>query len=84
MERLGFAAALVAHHRGGLAGEGREQHIAIDILRDMLGERGLARSGIAEQAEELRATPLARRLVPFGNRLKGTILLRREFHEGEG
>ncbi len=48
----GAVAALAAHHAGGLAGEGREQHLAVDPLGDVLGERGLAGAGIAEQPED--------------------------------
>ena len=35
-----------------LAGEGREQHLAVDALGDVLGERGLAGAGIAEQPKD--------------------------------
>ena len=55
----GAVAALAAHHAGGLAGEGREQNLAVDALGDVLGERGLAGAGIAEQAEDRRPLPRA-------------------------
>ena len=42
---------LPAHHARCLAGEGGELHLAVDMLGDVLGERGLAGAGIAEQAE---------------------------------
>ena len=44
--------ALAAHDTGGLSGEGREQHLAVDPVGNMLGERGLARAGIAKQPED--------------------------------
>ena len=48
----GAVAAFVAHHLRRLAGEGGKQHLAVDAFGDMLGERGLACAGIAEQPED--------------------------------
>ena len=54
----GALAALAAHHQRGLAGEGREQHLAVDRLGEVAGEGGLAGAGIAEQPEGLRRAAL--------------------------
>ncbi len=62
----GAMATLRAHHAGGLAGEGGEQHLAVDTLGDVLGERGLAGAGIAEQTEDRGAA--APGLEPVGDR----------------
>src|SRR6201999_3318511 len=77
MDGRGAVAALAAHHRGGLAGEGREFHFAVDRFRDVLGEGGLAGPGVAEQAKHLRGAVLARPgLEPGGDGAKRGILLR--------
>ena len=69
-------AALAAQHVGGLAGEGAEGDLAVDALGEVAGERGLARAGIAEQAEDLRPPAFSQ----AGTRLKRLVLLRRPFH----
>src|ERR1700712_755792 len=56
----GVVAAFVAHHQRRLAGEGREFDLAIDAVRNMPRQRGLAGSGIAEQPEYRRRPVLAR------------------------
>ena len=50
----GVPAAFAAHHRCRLAGEGGEFHLAVRLVGDVAGKRGLAGAGIAEQAEHLR------------------------------
>src|SRR5262249_59413939 len=55
MDGRGAVAALVPHHTGGFAGEGREQDLAVDAVCEMFGQRRLADSGIAEQAGYRRA-----------------------------
>ena len=71
--------ALAAHDQRGLAGEGREQHLAVDVLGNVLGERGLAGAGIAEQAEHLRRIARAGPgLEPVGNGSQRSILMGRE------
>ena len=74
---------LRAHHQRGLAGEGRELHLAVDMRREMARERGLAGARIAEQAEQLRRAALAGLVLePAGDRLEGRVLMGREFgHE---
>jgi hypothetical protein len=62
----GAGATLAAHDTRGLAGEGREQDLAVDALGEVLGERRLARSGIAEEAEDRGAA--ARRFEPIRGR----------------
>src|SRR5919109_3987939 len=69
-------AALAAHVAGGLAGEGREQHFAVDPLGEVLGERRLAGAGKAEQAKD--RCPPAAGLEPFRGRLERGILVRCE------
>src|SRR5437016_1165720 len=69
-------ATLGAHDAGSLAGESREQHLAVDAVGNVLGERGLPRAGIAEQAEYRRLPPLA--LPPLCDCLERGILVRRE------
>src|SRR6185312_2399786 len=54
MDGRSAVTALPAHDGGGLAGEGGELHLTIDMLGEILGERGLACARIAEQAENLR------------------------------
>jgi hypothetical protein len=72
-------AALAAHHQRGLAGESREQGLAVDVLGEMLGERGLAGARIAEQAEYRRRAGLAGPgLEPSRDRAQRGILLGRE------
>ena len=72
----GAAAALAAHHRGRLAGEGGELDLAVDVLGDVAGERGLAGAGIAEQAEHLRrAVGAGLGLEPGGDGLEGVVLV---------
>ena len=58
MNGAGALGAAGAQHLGRLAGEGRKQHIAIDILGEMPGQRGLAGAGVAEQPEHRRAAIL--------------------------
>ena len=76
MDGLGVAGAARAQHLRRLAGEGRKQHLAIDMLGEMPGKRRLAGSGIAEQAEE-RRPPF---LQPSGNGLQRLVLLRCKLH----
>ena len=79
----GALAALAAHHQRGLAGEGREQHLAVDRLGEVAGERGLAGAGIAEQPEDLRRAALpGLGLEPGRDRLERGILMRGE--DGHG
>ena len=74
--RGGAAAALAAHDLRGLAGEGCVKHLAVHRLGDMLGERGLAGTRIAEQAENLWRVAAARLgLEPVRDRLEGGILM---------
>src|SRR5262249_42274368 len=62
-----------------LAGECREFDIAIHTLGDVPRQRGLARSGVAEQSEDLgRAVPPGPRLEPRGNGLQRGLLMRRK------
>ena len=76
-------AALAAHDQRGLAGEGREQHLAVDALGDVPRERGLAGARIAEQAEQLRrAARAGLGFQPVGNRVERLILLRGEYGHG--
>ena len=51
----GAVAAFAAHHARRLAGEGGELHLAVGVVGEMLGERGLAGAGVAEQAKHLAA-----------------------------
>jgi hypothetical protein len=74
MDRRRIVAALLAHHRGRLAGEGAVDDRAVDVVGDTAGERGLAGAGIAEQAEDLVAALLA----PAGDGFQRRILLRGE------
>src|SRR5262249_2033472 len=79
----GALAALVAHHLCGLAGEGCEQHLAIDTGGEVLGQRGLAGARVAEQPEDGRrvaATGLG--LEPFRHRLERCVLFRRKVWYG--
>ena len=69
-------AALAAHHQGGLAGIGAEGDLAVDALRDVAGERGLAGAGVSEQAED-RTLAAAQ---PRGNGRERGVLLRRPAH----
>src|SRR5262249_1774174 len=63
----------------GLAGEGREFHLAVDSVGDVSRQRGLAGAGIAEQAENLRRAVLAGLgLEPVGNGFERGILVRAE------
>ena len=50
----GIPAAFAAHHARGLAGEGGKLHLAVGLVGDVAGERGLAGAGIAEQTKDLR------------------------------
>src|SRR5262249_13623378 len=72
----GAVATLAAHHARRLAGEGRKQDLAVDVLGEMLGERRLAGSGITEEAKDRRAP--ARGFEPIRSRGQGGILVRRE------
>ena len=79
----GAAAALAAHHRGRLAGEGGELHLAVGLVGQMLGERGLAGAGIAEQAEDLVAAVRARLgFEPIGHGFERLILDGGELRHG--
>ena len=53
VDRAGAGAAFLAEHEGGLAGECCEDDGAADVGRQVLGQRSFARSGIAEEAENL-------------------------------
>ena len=76
--------ALAGHHQRGLAGKGGIEHRAAEALVRLFlqtkringgtGGRGLARSGIAEQAKHLLAR--AAMVIPIDNRLDGGFLLR--------
>jgi hypothetical protein len=66
VDGAGAEATLAAHDARRLAGEGREQDLAVDALGEVLGERRLARSGIAEQAKDRGAA--ARRFEPIRGR----------------
>src|SRR5690606_14316799 len=59
-----------------LAGKGSELHIPVHMFGEMTGERRLAGTGIAEEAEYLRPATLQ----PTGNGFQGLVLLRRKFH----
>src|SRR5262249_54769693 len=72
----GAGATLAAHHARRLAGEGREQDLAVDALGEVLGKRRLARSGITEEAKD-RGAP-ARGFEPMRGRRQGGILVGRE------
>ena len=75
----GAVAALAAHHQRGLAGEGRELHLAVDAFGDVPRERRLAGAGIAEQAEHLRRAAFAGLgLQPVGDGFQRSVLMRRE------
>src|SRR6202012_3321097 len=79
----GVVAALVAHHQRGLAGEGREFHLAVDAVGNMARQRGLAGAGIAEQLEPRRRAVLAGLcLHPVGNGFQRGILMRRKRGHG--
>ncbi len=81
----GALAALAAHHQRRLAGEGREQHLAVDLLGEVAGQRGLAGAGIAEQAEGLRRAALpGLGLEPSRDRLERGILMGGEDGHGVG
>ena len=83
MDGGGVVATLIAHHQRGLAGEGREFHLAGDAVGDVPGEGGLAGSGIAEQPEYRRRAVLAGLgLHPVGNGLQRGILMRRKRGHG--
>ncbi len=77
MDGARLAAALVAQDKGGFAGIGAELHVAGDVAGDMAGERGLAGSGIAEQAEDLRRSRFG---DPVRHRAQRLFLLRRPVH----
>ena len=68
--------ALRAQHLRGLAGEGGELHLPVDMLGEIARQRRLAGAGIAEQPEHLRPPGLQ----PSRDRLQRVVLLRREFH----
>jgi hypothetical protein len=76
MDGAGIGSPARAQHLGGLAGEGGKQHLAVDIFGKVLGKRGLARAGIAEQAEDLAAAFFQ----PFRYGLQGLVLLGCELH----
>ena len=65
-------AALGAQHQSGLAGEGAEGDLAVEVRRNGAGERRLAGAGIAEQPEHLRFTALQ----PAADLPEGVVLLR--------
>ena len=52
VDGAGVRAALRLQDVGGLPGRGGEENGAVDALGDVPSQRGLARSGIAEQAED--------------------------------
>src|SRR5262245_4556418 len=58
-----------------------EQNLAVDALGDVLGKRGLAGAGIAEQAED-RRTPARHSLEPVRSRAQRGVLMRSE--DGHG
>ncbi len=66
VDGAGAGATLAAHDARGLAGEGRKQDLAVDAFGEVLGERRLARSGIAEEAKDRGAA--ARRFEPIRGR----------------
>src|SRR5712671_1193884 len=79
----GALAAFVAHHLRGLAGEGREQHFAVDSGGEVSRQRGLASAGIAEQPEDgWRVAAAGLGLEPFGHRLERCVLLGRKVGHG--
>ena len=76
-------AALAAHDQRGLAGEGREQHLAVDAFGDVPGERGLAGARIAEQAEDGGGVASAGLgLEPVRDRGERIVLMGRENRHG--
>ena len=76
VDRAGVTATLGPHDECRLARESREGNLAIDIGGDVLGERGLARSGIAKQPEQLRLAAFQ----PRGHGFQRRLLLRRPDH----
>src|SRR5262249_37086435 len=75
----GVGAALAAHYQRGLAGERAEYDLAVDVLGEMTGERGLAGARIAKQAKDLRRAAAARaRLEPGRHGLERGVLMRGE------
>jgi hypothetical protein len=62
-----------------LAGESREFHLAVDAVRNVARQRGLAGAGIAEQAEDRRRAAFAGLCFqPIGDGLQRGILMRRK------
>ena len=84
MDGGGAVAALAAHYGCRLAGEGGELHLAVDMLGEMAGERGLAGAGIAKQAEHLARVAVRTRLIlqPGGDRLQRGVLMGGELRHG--
>ncbi len=76
MDGARVGGALGAQHLRGLAGEGGELNLPVDMLGEIARKRRLARAGIAEQAENLGTAGLQ----PSRHRLQRVVLLRREFH----
>ena len=76
MDGARIGGALRAQHLRGLAGEGGELHLPVDMLGEIARQRRLAGAGIAEQAEHLRPPGLQ----PSRDGLQRVVLLRREFH----
>src|SRR5690606_38452443 len=79
MDGSGVDRALRAQDLRRLARECRELDLTIHMLGKVPGQRGLARTGIAEQAEDLRPACLQ----PAVDGLERRILLRRKFHGGD-
>ncbi|MOA16054.1 hypothetical protein D3C78_1362480 [compost metagenome] len=72
MDGAGIGCTTRTQHLRRLTGEGRKQHLAINIFSEMFGKRRLARSGITEQPENRCAAFLQ----PAGNSLERFVLLR--------
>jgi hypothetical protein len=73
-------AAFAAHYGRRLAGEGGEPDLAVGVIGEVAGQRGLAGAGIAEQAKHLRrAVGAGLRLQPRGDGAERVILSRRKF-----
>ena len=79
----GVPAAFAAHHARRLAGEGSEFHLAVGLVGDVAGKRGLAGAGIAEQTEDLRrAVRAGLGLQPFGDNGQRLLLVGGELGHG--
>src|SRR5690606_8153325 len=68
----GVGRALGAQHLRGLAGEGRELNLTVDMLGEIARQRRLAGAGITEKPKE-RLLPL---LQPAGHGAERLVLLR--------